>query len=140
MWKLGWDYFDGYLDGAPYPIDTRAGRSNVAEGTHKCGFVANTTMDSANGADTGACYAVTGACESITRGPGVVTPGRSCMERGGIFDPNTSCKVTRPAYLAFTTPNGYYTGEFVQSWSDGSKRKVGAADHLENASRTTQKT
>src|SRR3546814_2910011 len=72
MWKLGWDYFDGYLDGAPYPIDTRAGRSNVAEGTHKCGFVANTTMDSANGADTGACYAVTGACESITRGPGVV--------------------------------------------------------------------
>src|SRR3546814_8920479 len=72
MWKLGWDYFDGYLDGAPYPIDTRAGRSNVAEGTHKCGFVANTTMVSANGADTGACYAVTGACESITRGPGEI--------------------------------------------------------------------
>ena len=25
MWKMGWDYFDGFLDGAPYNIDTRAG-------------------------------------------------------------------------------------------------------------------
>lgn len=140
MWKLGWDYFDGYLDGAPYPIDTRAGRSNVAEGTHKCGFVANTTMDSANGADTGACYAVTGACESITRGPGVVTPGRSCMERGGIFDPGQSCQASRPAYLDFTTQNGYYTGEFVQSWSDGSTRKVGAEDPSARGYRSTMET
>src|SRR3546814_15804269 len=29
MWKLGWDYFDGYLDGAPYPIDTRADRKST---------------------------------------------------------------------------------------------------------------
>lgn len=140
MWKLGWDYFDGYLDGAPFPIDTRAGRSNVAEGTHKCGFVANTTMDSANGADTGACYAVTGACNSITRSPGISTPGRTCMERGGIFDPNQSCQVSRPAYLDFATQNGYYTGAFVQSWPDGSTQKVGAEDPSARGYRSTLET
>lgn len=140
MWKLGWDYFDGYLDGAPFPIDTRAGRSNVAEGTHQCGFVANTTMDSTNGADTGACYDVTGTCESITRGPGISTPGRTCMERGGIFDPGQSCQVSRPTYLDFTAQNGYYTGEFVQSWSDGRTRKVGAEDPSARGYRSTMET
>ncbi|CAM5220444.1 hypothetical protein CDEF62S_00653 [Castellaniella defragrans] len=120
MWKLGWDYFDGYLDGAPFPIDTRAGRTNVADGTHQCGFVANATMDPVNGADAGACYDVTGGCETIARGLGISTPGRACMERGGIFDPRQSCQASPPAYLDFTTQNGYYTGEFIQSWPDGS--------------------
>lgn len=140
MWKLGWDYFDGYLDGAPFPIDTRAGRTIVAEGTHKCGFIANKTMDPTNGADAGACYDVTGGCELITRGLGISTPGRSCMERGGIFDPGQSCQVSPPAYLDFTAQNGYYTGEFVQSWSDGRTRKVGANDPSARGYRSTMET
>lgn len=142
MWKLGWDYFDGYLDGAPFPIDTRAGRSIVAEGTHQCGFIANKTMDPVNGADAGACYDVAGGCESIVRnlGLGISTPGRSCMERGGIFDPGQSCQVSPPAYLDFTTQNGYYTGEFIQSWSDGRTRKVGANDPSARGYRSTMET
>ncbi|NYT45044.1 sulfatase-like hydrolase/transferase [Alcaligenaceae bacterium] len=140
MWKLGWDYFDGYLDGAPFPIDTRAGRTNVAEETHQCGFIANKTIDPANGADAGACYYVAGGCESIVRGLGISTPGRSCMERGGIFDPGQSCQVSRPAYLDFAAQNGYYTGEFVQSWSDGRTKKVGAEDPSARGYRSTMET
>lgn len=140
MWKLGWDYFDGYLDGAPYPIDTRAGLSTVAEGTHKCGFVSNTTMDPANGADSGACYYATGSCESIARGDDITTPGRSCMERGGIFDPGQSCQTAKPGYIDFTTQNGYYTGEFIQSWADGSTRKVTATDPSARGYRSTMET
>ncbi|MCB5363783.1 sulfatase-like hydrolase/transferase [Pusillimonas sp. CC-YST705] len=140
MWKLGWDYFDGYLDGAPYPIDTRAGLSNLAEGTHKCGFVSNTTMDPTNGADSGACYFVTNSCEPISRSAQIPTPGRSCMERGGIFDPGQSCQSSLPTHLDFTTQNGYYTGEFVQSWPDGRTRKVGATDPSARGYRSTMET
>lgn len=140
MWKLGWDYFDGYLDGAPYPIDTRAGLATVAEGTHKCGFVSNTTMDPVNGADGGACYFATGSCESIARGSDIVTPGRSCMERGGIFDPGQSCQTARPGYIDFSAQNGYYTGEFIQSWADGRSRKVTATDPSARGYRSTMET
>ncbi|WP_017525868.1 sulfatase-like hydrolase/transferase [Pusillimonas noertemannii] len=140
MWKLGWDYFDGYLDGAPFPIDTRAGLSNVAEGTYKCGFVSNTTMDKDNGADFGACYAAAGGCESISRGEDIPTPGRSCMERGGIFDPGQSCQATTPSYIDFDTQNGYYTGEFVQSWPDGRTNKVTASDPSARGYRSTMET
>lgn len=140
MWKLGWDYFDGYLDGAPFPIDTRAGLGTMAEGTYKCGFVPNTTMDRDNGADFGACYAATGSCESIARGEGITTPGRSCMERGGIFDPGQTCQATPPNYLDFNTQNGYYTGEFIQSWADGSTRKITAADPSARGYRSTMET
>lgn len=140
MWKLGWDYFDGYLDGAPYPIDTRAGLNTVPEGTHKCGFVSNTTMDPAHGADSGACYYATGSCESIARGGEIATPGRSCMERGGIFDPGQSCQSSAPAHLDFATQNGYYTGEFVQSWPDGRTRKVTATDPSARGYRSTLET
>lgn len=140
MWKLGWDYFDGYLDGAPYPIDTRAGLSNVPEGTYQCGFVSNTTMDPSNGADGGACYTASGGCESIVRGGEITTPGRTCMERGGIFDPGQSCQTTQPGHLDFTAQNGYYTGEFVQSWADGSTRKVTATDPSARGYRSTMET
>src|SRR3546814_4132304 len=46
----------------------------------------------------------------------------------------------RSAYLDFTTQNGYYTGEFVQSWSDGSTRKVGAEDPSARGYRSTMET
>ena len=140
MWKLGWDHFDGYLDGAPYPIDTRAGRSTVAEGTYPCGFVPNSTMDPAHGADAGACYFATGTCEPIQRGAGIATPGRSCLERGGIFDPGQSCQTRAPAALDFSTQNGYYTGEFAISEPDGSARKITAEDPAARGYRSTMET
>ncbi|MBX6316868.1 sulfatase-like hydrolase/transferase [Pigmentiphaga sp.] len=140
MWKLGWDYFDGYLDGAPYPIDTRAGRTTVEEGTYKCGFVPNTTMDAENGADEGACYFATGACETLARGGDIVTPGRTCMERGGIFDPGASCQAKVPDYIDFTAQNGYYTGEFIQSWADGRTNKIPVSDPSARGYRTTMET
>lgn len=140
MWKLGWDYFDGYLDGAPYPIDTRAGLSTVDEGTYKCGFVPNATVDDAYGADSGACYLAGGSCTELVRDGDVTTPGRTCMERGGIFDPRQSCQVTPPSYLDFETQNGYYTGEFIQSEPDGSSRKITAADPSARAYRSTMET
>src|SRR5438874_447245 len=47
---LGWDYFAGWLDGAPFPIDTTAGGVGVPGpdglGPYACGFVPNTTDDS----------------------------------------------------------------------------------------------
>src|SRR3546814_17417827 len=62
------------------------------------------------------------------------------MERCGSFDPNTSLKVNRPAYLDFTTQNGYYTGECDQGLSDGSTRKVGAEDPSARGYRSTMET
>jgi hypothetical protein len=64
---LGWDFFAGYLDGAPSPIDTTAGGvaakdQNTGEGPYKCGFVPNTTDDPQQGADTGACYFADSSC------------------------------------------------------------------------------
>jgi len=138
MWKLGWDYFDGYLDGAPYPIDTRAGLSNKAEGTYKCGFVPRAGF--ANGADTGACYLATGTCSDLVVGADGTAPGRTCMERGGVFDPGQSCQSSVPGHIDFGAQNGYYTGEFIQSWADGSTKKVGASDPSARGYRTTMET
>ncbi len=140
MWKLGWDYFDGYLDGAPYPIDTRAGRTSVAEGTYACGFVPNTSMDPAQGADAGACYYTTGACEALSRNEGIPVPGRTCMERGGIFDPNASCQASTPGYVDFEEQNGYYTGEFIRSFADGTTSKISASHPAARGYRTTMET
>ena len=140
MWKLGWDYFDGYLDGAPYPIDTRAGLGNVASGTYQCGFVPNATIDPVHGADAGACYLATGRCEPIRRGSGIATPGRACLERGGIFDPGQSCQAQVPGHIDFDAQNGYYTGEFVQSLPDGSTRKTTARDPSARGYRSTMET
>ncbi|MCK9512279.1 MAG: sulfatase-like hydrolase/transferase [Pigmentiphaga sp.] len=140
MWKLGWDYFNGYLDGAPYPIDTRAGRSNVAEGTYVCGYVPNTTLDPSNGADAGACYHAAGTCEPMSRSEATPIPGRICMEQGGIFDPNASCQATTPAYLDFDVQNGYYASEFVTSFPDGSTNKITASHPDARGYRTTLET
>lgn len=140
MWKLGWDHFDGYLDGAPYPIDTRAGRTSVAQDTYQCGFVPNATIDPAHGADAGACYMATGSCSQIARSSSITTPGRTCVERGGIFDPNQTCQASLPAYLDFSAQNGYYTGEWIQSGADGSARKVTAEDPSARGYRSTMET
>ncbi len=144
MWKLGWDYFDGFLDGAPYDIDTRAGLTtkgaDVDSGPYKCGFIPTTRIDAANGADSGACYLADGSCSQLSTRPGVTTPGRTCMERGGILDPNQSCKTTLPGYIDFAAQNGYYTGRWVKSTASGNGSVVPASDPSSRGYRSIQET
>src|SRR6185437_12483580 len=53
---LGFDYFDGFLEGAPHPIDTSAGGVNIIDNSHptfpqgpySCGFVPNLEDDFEN--------------------------------------------------------------------------------------------
>src|SRR5690606_478080 len=119
MRELGWDYFEGYLDGGPYPIDTSAGGVAPA-GTYSCGFVPNTRDDPLTGADEGACYLADGSC-SVLSVVDVDTPGRACLEQGGIFDPGVrACQASPPGNLDFKTQNGYYTAEWILNREDGS--------------------
>ena len=92
---LGFDYFDGFLEGAPHPIDTSAGGVNVTDnsnpqfpkGPYTCGFVPNRKVDSENGTDSGACYfADSRGCKLISTAD-AATPGRACLEQGGVFVP-----------------------------------------------------
>lgn len=138
MHALGWDYFEGYLDGGPYPIDTTAGGVAPA-GTFGCGFVPATRHNAAHGADYGACYQPDGRCASLSLADSDV-PGRTCLERGGIFDPAQSCRPTPPAHLDFSTQNGYYTGEWVINRPDGSVEKVPVSDPRYRGYRSTIET
>ena len=142
LWKLGFDHFDGYLDGAPYPIDTRAGLStlgsDVGAGPYRCGFVPRAQFP--GGADAGACYQASGDCEELTVGSDGTAPGRTCMERGGLLDPLQRCQGSIPAHLDFTAHNGYYTGEFIVSEADGSARKVTPSEPAGRGYRSTMET
>ena len=109
--KLGFDHFEGYLEGSPLSIDTTAGGVGNP-GEYQCGFVPNKTSNPIKGADFGACYTNDGNCEFLT-GATTSTPGRTCMEKGGILDPEKSCQPTAPSNLNFTTQNGYYTANVV---------------------------
>jgi hypothetical protein len=132
MWKLGFDYFDGFLDGAPYSIDTRAGLTtkgaDVDSGPYKCGFIPTKHIDASNGADSGACYLADGSCSQLSIGGDITTPGRTCMERGGTLDPGQSCKSAVPSYIDFTAQNGYYTGRWVKSTEKGNGYVIPASD------------
>lgn len=121
--QLGWDYFAGWQDGAPHPIDTTAG-GIAAQNTYACGFVPNATDDPTDGANHGTCNFVNQPCEDVVGGPltQTPTPGRACLERGGIFYPKTTCSspVPTPTHPDFTLQNGYYTGQLVINRPDGS--------------------
>ncbi len=122
MRKLGFDYFEGYLEGGPAPIDTTAGgiggtRSNGNGKVYGCGFIPATQDSVELGADRGACYQADGSCSELST-PRVRTPGRSCMEKGGILVPNARCGVM-PNYLDFSKQNGHYTGNWVLNKLDG---------------------
>ena len=138
MRELGWDHFEGYLDGGPYPIDTTAG-GVAAAGTYGCGFVPNTRDNPAAGADEGACYLPDGSCSLLSIAD-VDTPGRSCLERGGIFDPTPACQTPRPGYVDFATQNGYYTGEWIINRADGSNDFIAASDPRGRGYRTVLET
>jgi len=138
MHTLGWDYFAGYLDGAPYPIDTTAG-GVAPEGTHQCGFVPNTQADATLGADSGMCYLATGEHQLMAVQAGFPTPGRTCVELGGIFDPDTAdYSEERRAELRFENQNGFYTAEWKISYPDGTAETLTAADPRGRGYRTTQ--
>lgn len=138
MYELGWDYFEGYLDGGPYPIDTTAGGVAPA-GTYGCGFVPSRRDDPDHGADSGACHQPQGVCTVLSTAL-VDTPGRTCMERGGVFDPGGTCGGPLPSYIDFTTQNGYYTGEWVISHPDGSTEKIPVSDPRYRGYRSTLET
>ncbi|TAL46616.1 MAG: hypothetical protein EPN89_10100, partial [Methylovulum sp.] len=138
MHDLGWDYFTGYLDGGPYPIDTTAG-GVAATGTYQCGFVANKTDDPANGADTGACYRADDSCAGLSTAT-VATPGRACLEKGGIFVPNQACQSPRPGNLDFSKQNGYYTGEWTINTRNGTAQILPASSVKTRGYRTILET
>lgn len=126
---LGWDYFAGYLDGAPFPIDTTAGGVSAItnQGPYGCGFVPNT--DAQNGADTGACYFADNSCSVITRSLTHPTPGRTCLEGGGIFVPtNQGCQLSPPSSLNFETQNAYYVSQLLINRQDGSVETIPSTD------------
>ncbi|NYT44900.1 sulfatase-like hydrolase/transferase [Alcaligenaceae bacterium] len=140
MHELGWDYFEGYLDGGPYPIDTTAGGANHGGGAvFACGFVPNTINDPANGADSGACYQPNGSCTPMST-PGAATPGLSCLAQGGLFDPGESCKPTVPAHLNFSRQNGYYTSELIINRADGSVDVLPPSEARTRGYRSTRET
>lgn len=119
---LGFDYFAGYFDGGPRPIDSTAGLDNLDPGAdpYTCGFVP-LAADHPQGADSGACYQPSGACEVLGSADGSV-PGKMCLERGGLFDPSQQCAAQLPDYLDFTRQNAYYTAELVISDETSSQR------------------
>ncbi|NYT78998.1 sulfatase-like hydrolase/transferase [Alcaligenaceae bacterium] len=139
MHELGWDYFEGYLDGGPYPIDKTAGGISPVDQVYGCGFVPNAKDDPAHGADSGACYQPTGTCTtmSTTNHP---TPGRTCLEQGGLFDPGQSCHTALPAYLDFKTQNGYYTSQLIINRPDASVETIPVSDARGRGYRSTIET
>lgn len=140
MRALGWDYFAGYLDGAPYPIDTTGG-GVAPEGTYQCGFVPSTVADSEHGADFGVCYLPGDGHLVMNDLDTYPTPGRTCVEQGGLFDPEaTAYSDTRRAELDFTLQNGYYTGEWKINYADGSNETLLAADARARGYRTVLET
>ncbi|HSF33590.1 MAG TPA: sulfatase-like hydrolase/transferase [Candidatus Tectomicrobia bacterium] len=126
---LGWDFFAGYLDGAPFPIDTTAGLGNPnTGGPYLCGFVPNATDDPTNGADTGACYFADSSCTAISKSLVQPTPGRACLNQGGILVPNQSCQSSPPAGVNFNNQNAYYVSQLVINHEDGSAEVVPFTD------------
>lgn len=140
MRDLGWDYFAGYEDGGPYPIDTTAG-GVAPQGTYQCGFVPNTTVDPVNGADTGVCYLPDGNHTTLSRTSAAPSPGRTCVEQGGIFDPSGQpYSEDRRAELDFDTQNAYYVSEWIIDNEDGSDEVIPPSDPAARGYRSTLET
>lgn len=117
--QLGWDFFKGWQDGSPFPIDTTAGGAAASGVSYSCGFIPGANSD--NGADAGACYFVDSSCEDMSSSAAAPTPGRTCLERGGILVPERACSDgPAPDNIDFTVQNGYYVGQLVVNQPDGS--------------------
>jgi hypothetical protein len=123
---LGWDYYDGFLEGSPHPIDTTiGGQYPTPPGTpppppiYTCGFIPNATQDSTNGADFGACVQPDKSCAELMRSASMPVPGFSCLQQGGIFVKKQSCAQAASVPLDFTLDNAYYAWERVINKPDG---------------------
>jgi len=115
---LGWNYFDGFLEGAPYPIDTSIGGQFTDASLYTCGFIPN-KQRSPNGADAGACRHADSTCSEIIKDAAHPTPGFSCLQDGGIFVPNQTCESSAGKALDFSHTNAYYVWKRVINEEDG---------------------
>jgi hypothetical protein len=121
---LGWDYFDGFLEGAPHPIDTTIGGQITAtrmDGSpiYTCGFIPNRTHDPVYGSDQGACVQPDKSCTQLTRSSTMPDPGFSCVQQGGIYVKGSSCAAAETVSLNFSLDNAYYAWERVINQPDG---------------------
>jgi Sulfatase len=120
---LGWDYFDGFLEGAMHPIDTTIGNQYTTpantEPIYSCGFIPNRANDPMNGADLGACVQPDKSCTQLTKSANMQNPGFSCVQQGGIFVKEKSCAAAKNLDLGFANPNGYYVWGRVINKQDG---------------------
>lgn len=134
---LGWDYFWGWIWGAPGSIDTSAGGVAPA-GTYACGFVPG---PAAGGAASGACHMPDGSCSNIV-GPSVHgdVAGKQCLDKGGILEPHAVCGSARPAGLNFGKANGYYVGPLVINSADKGIEVVPLSDPRSRGYRSTLET
>lgn len=115
--KLGWDYFYGWIRGGPVSIDTTAGGVG-AVGTYGCGFVPPAAVK--DGADSGACYHADGTCRVISGVSDVGdSPGMQCMTGGGILQPHAACQNPAPTALNFASGNAYYVSPLVIASAEG---------------------
>lgn len=122
---LGFDYFDGFLEGAPHPIDTTAGGAwtfnndhpTFPMGPYSCGFVPNSQDDPICGSDAGTCRFADKRVSKVMSKADAPTPGRACLEQGGIFLPSEvgdTCPASvLPSKANFGLANGYYVFNLV---------------------------
>src|SRR5690606_19330354 len=93
-----------------------------------------------NGADAGICYLADGGHLEMAA-PEYATPGRTCVERGGIFDPSGApYSEERRAELNFDVQNGYYTGEWIVNHEDGRNERILPSDPRARGYRSTIET
>lgn len=127
--SLGFDYFYGWIEGEPYPVDTYAGmvrpEGKTGGGPYACGYVP--------GATAGACRFANGSCEAASG----LQPGLSCVTKGGLFDEGGRCDAPPAHDFDFTVANGYYVSPLVINEPDGTVTKVALSDPRSRGYRTT---
>lgn len=122
--QLGWDFSEGWYMGGPNSIDTTAGGIGQVDpatglGPYKCGYITNETIDSINGANSGACWMADGSCQNIGVSPQSLSPGFACLQSGGILRPKTTCAQSTKNGLNFSTQNAYYVSQHVIQSGNG---------------------
>lgn len=122
---IGFDYFYGWIEGEPYPVDTTAGQVPPPASPYACGYVA--------GAVPGVCRFANNTCEP---GSGL-RPGLSCIAKGGLFDEGGSCDAPSSHELDFRIANGYYVSPLVINQPDGNVEEVPLDDPRARGYRTT---
>lgn len=135
---LGWDYFYGFVEGSPYPVDTTAGGVGPAD-SYPCGFVPDASQP--NGADSGACYlSASGPCVELGIGEGGLPPGLRCLQMGGLLVPGAECAETAPESLNFEVANAYYVSPLVINEPDGTVIELPYSDPRSRVYRTRLET